>query len=271
MSDSGKILDKISKFLKHQEEVYAPILMDARHLEEADVAAVSAAPARKPEPNIAIKTEQKQKPEKETETLSKTPEQSLDQILNACKTLDDLKQVCELADDLKTDLPNTNLVFGVGNPNADLLLIGEAPGANEDRLGEPFVGRAGQLLNKILEAIQFKREDVYIANIVKHRPPDNRDPLPEERQRSLPYLERQIDIINPKLILCLGRVSAHTLLGTTDALKDMRAKFHTYREKYELMVTYHPASLLRNPNWKRGTWEDVKMLRKRYDDLNCKP
>lgn len=271
MSDSSNLIDKISNYLKHQEQVYAPIMMDAQAFEDAKSIEVSAAPETSPEPNIEVKPEPKQKPEKPSRNLSKTPDQSLKEILNACKTLEDLKQVCELADDLKTDLPNTNLVFGVGNPNADLLLIGEAPGANEDRLGEPFVGRAGQLLNKILAAIQFKREDVYIANIVKHRPPENRDPLPEERQRSLPYLERQIDIINPKLILCLGRVSAHTLLETSAPLKDMRSKFHPYREKYELMVTYHPASLLRNPNWKRGTWEDVKMLRKRYDDLDCRP
>jgi len=184
--------------------------------------------------------------------------------------LEGLRVFCEGYAPLRTDLEGTNLVFGVGNPNADLLLIGEAPGEQEDIQGEPFVGRAGQLLNKILEAIGFTRDDVYIANILKHRPPNNRDPLPEERERSLPVLIKQIEIINPKIILCLGRISAQTLLGSNDAMKDMRAKFHPWRG-YELTVTYHPAALLRNPNWKHDTWADVKMVRARYNELGCKP
>ncbi|MEX0770037.1 MAG: uracil-DNA glycosylase, partial [Balneolaceae bacterium] len=129
----------------------------------------------------------------------------LDEQLKSCKTLEELRVFCEKSQDLKTDLEGTNLVFGVGNPNADLILIGEAPGYYEDQQGEPFVGKAGKLLNKILEAIRFQRDDIYIANILKHRPPKNRDPKPEERQKSLPYLMRQIDIIQPKLIFCLGR------------------------------------------------------------------
>ncbi len=188
-----------------------------------------------------------------------------------CETLDELKQLCQEADVLHTDLEGTNLVFGVGNPDADLMLIGEAPGAEEDKQGEPFVGAAGQLLNKILEAINFNREDVYIANILKHRPPNNRNPLPEERKRSLPFLLRQIDLINPKLILCLGKVSAQTLLDNDNTLGSMRGKFHTFRGKYELMATYHPAALLRHAKWKRPTWEDVQLLRDRYDELDCKP
>lgn len=188
-----------------------------------------------------------------------------------CQTLEDLKELCKKADVLHTDLEGTNLVFGVGNPDADLMLIGEAPGAEEDRQGEPFVGAAGQLLNKILEAINFKREDVYIANILKHRPPNNRNPLPEERKRSLPFLLRQIDLIEPKLILCLGKVSAQTLLDNNNSLSSMRGKFHKFHGKYELMATYHPAALLRHSKWKRPTWEDVQLLRKRYDELDCKP
>lgn len=191
--------------------------------------------------------------------------------IDKCNTLEELNQLCEKAEVLKTDLENTNLVFGVGNPNADLMLIGEAPGAEEDKQGEPFVGAAGQLLNKILEAINFDRDDVYIANILKHRPPNNRNPLPEERKRSLPFLLRQIDLIKPKLILCLGKVSAQTLLDNDDSLSSMRGKFHSFRGEYELMATYHPAALLRNPKWKRPTWEDVQMLRERYDELGCKP
>ena len=191
--------------------------------------------------------------------------------IDKCNSLEELKNLCQKADVLKTDLKDTNLVFGVGNPDADLMLIGEAPGAEEDKQGEPFVGAAGQLLNKILEAINFKREDVYIANILKHRPPNNRNPLPEERKRSLPFLLRQIDLIKPKLILCLGKVSAQTLLDNDDTLGSMRGKFHSFRGEYELMATYHPAALLRSPKWKRPAWEDVQLLRERYDELGCRP
>ncbi len=183
------------------------------------------------------------------------------------RNLEELLDICLNADVLRTDLAGTRLVFGVGNPHADLMLIGEAPGLQEDKQGEPFVGRAGQLLNKILAAIGFNREDVYIANILKHRPPNNRDPLPGERERSLPFLYRQIELIQPKLILCLGRVSAQTLLQTNEPMKSLRGRFHAFREGIELLVTFHPAALLRNPAWKRDTWEDVQLLRKRYDEL----
>lgn len=183
------------------------------------------------------------------------------------KNLEELMEICLKTDDLRTDLAETRLVFGVGDPHADLMLIGEAPGLQEDKQGEPFVGRAGQLLNKILVAIGFNQEDVYIANILKHRPPNNRDPLPEERERSLPFLYRQIDLIQPKIILCLGRVSAQTLLQTNEPMKSLRGRFHSFREGIELLVTFHPAALLRNPAWKRDTWEDVQLLRKRYDEL----
>jgi uracil-DNA glycosylase len=183
-----------------------------------------------------------------------------------CQTLEQLRDLCESADELRTDLEGTNLVFGTGNPNANLMLIGEAPGYHENIQGEPFVGNAGQLLNKILKAINFNREDVYIANILKHRPPDNRDPKPEERARSLPYLIRQIELVDPKLILCLGRVSATTLLNRDESLREMRGKFHPFMGR-QLMVTYHPAALLHHPEWKRPTWEDVQLLRKRYDEL----
>ncbi|TVQ65113.1 MAG: uracil-DNA glycosylase [Balneolaceae bacterium] len=195
---------------------------------------------------------------------------SLEDQLMSCSGLDELLELCNSADELKTDLENTRLVFGTGNPNADLMLIGEAPGEQEDLREEPFVGAAGQLLNKILEAIQFKREDVYIANILKHRPPGNRNPEPEERTRSLPYLIRQIELIQPKLILCLGKVSGNTLLNHEEPLKSMRGRFYPFKGA-ELTVTYHPAALLRNPHWKRPVWEDVQKLRKRYDELGCKP
>ena len=157
-------------------------------------------------------------------------------------------------------------VFGVGNPNADIVFVGEAPGADEDAQGEPFVGRAGQLLNKILEAIHFKREDVYICNILKCRPPNNRDPLPEEVDSCEPYLWKQLELLNPKIIVCLGRIAGQTLLRTNETLGSLRGKLHNYRG-IKLVVTYHPAALLRNPNWKKPTWEDVQWIRKMYDEM----
>jgi len=160
----------------------------------------------------------------------------------------------------------TKFVFGVGNANADIVMIGEAPGADEDAQGEPFVGRAGQLLNKILEAIHFKREDVYICNILKCRPPNNRDPEPVEIDTCEPYLWKQLELIKPKIIVCLGRIAAMTLLRTTESLNTMRGKIFTYRG-IKVLVTYHPAALLRNPNWKKPTWEDVQFLRKIYDEM----
>jgi DNA polymerase len=156
-------------------------------------------------------------------------------------------------------------VFGVGNPNASLMLIGEAPGAEEDRQGEPFVGRAGQLLNQILRAIEFSREDVYIANILKCRPPGNRDPQPAEVEACEPYLHHQIELIQPVVICALGRIAAQTLLKTKTPLGKLREKVHPYRGR-PLVVTYHPAALLRNAKWKRPTWEDVQRLKKIHDE-----
>lgn len=196
-----------------------------------------------------------------------TPANQVNTDLSDVGSLQELRILCEQSDELKTDLPDTNLVFGVGPDRADLMLIGEAPGAKEDELKEPFVGRAGVLLNKILESVSFRRNEVYIANILKHRPPGNRDPLPAERERSLPYLYKQIELVNPRLILCLGRVSAQTLLQTNSPMKDLRGRFHPFHHNRELLVTFHPAALLRNPAWKRDTWEDVKMLRRRFEEL----
>lgn len=157
-----------------------------------------------------------------------------------------------------------NFVFGCGNAGANLMLIGEAPGEDEDKKGEPFVGKAGQLLDKILDSIAFTRDEVFIGNILKCRPPNNRDPQPEEVELCLPYLMSQIKIIKPVLILALGRIAAQTLLKTTASLGQLRGKIHTFGDA-SLIVTYHPAALLRNPQWKRAVWEDVQMLRKHYD------
>ncbi len=157
-------------------------------------------------------------------------------------------------------------VFGSGNPNADAIVIGEGPGADEDAQGLPFVGRAGKLLTDILKAIKFSRDEVYIANVVKCRPPGNRTPYPQEMDTCLPYLKKQIDLIKPKIILCLGLTAAQGLLKKKESLTSMRGKIFEFENK-KVMVTYHPAALLRNPNWKKGCWEDVKKFRKLYDEL----
>jgi DNA polymerase len=154
------------------------------------------------------------------------------------------------------------VVFGVGDPDADLMLIGEGPGAEEDRRGEPFVGPAGQLLDKIIAAIGLTREQVYIANVVKCRPPGNRDPLPEEVAACRAYLDAQIDLVRPKAIVALGRVAAQSLLGNDLPLGRLRGVWHKVRG-VDLRVTYHPAGLLRNPNWKRPCWEDMQIVRDR--------
>src|SRR5258705_1463561 len=158
----------------------------------------------------------------------------------------------------------TNPVPGVGNPNADLMVVGEAPGANEDAQGVPFVGQAGQLLTKILEAIKLGRDDVFIANVLKHRPPGNRNPLPEEVTACSPYLVRQIELVKPKVILALGTFAAQTLLETKLTIGKLRGQIHRYYG-VPLIVTYHPAALLRNPAWKRPTWEDVQLARRILD------
>ena len=155
----------------------------------------------------------------------------------------------------------TNFVFGVGDKNASLMLVGEAPGENEDLQGEPFVGRAGKLLDKILFAIDRTRDrDVYICNVLKCRPPNNRDPLSEEVHECEPYLIHQINLIKPKLIVALGRIAGKTLLNVDNSLKSMRGIIHDYHGT-QLIVTYHPAALLRNPNWKPLAWEDFKWIR----------
>jgi len=155
----------------------------------------------------------------------------------------------------------TNLVFGTGHPNADLMFIGEAPGRDEDLTGIPFVGRAGKLLDRILAAMTIKREDVYIANILKCRPPGNRDPLPSEIQACEPYLKEQIRIIDPKVICCLGRIAAQVLLDTNLPMKRLRGTTHNYMDR-PLVATYHPAALLRNASFKKPTWEDMQLVMK---------
>lgn len=155
----------------------------------------------------------------------------------------------------------TQTVFGTGNPLARLVFLGEAPGAEEDKQGEPFVGRAGQLLTKIIEACTLRREEVYILNILKCRPPGNRNPQPYEAANCSEYLRQQLEIIRPEFICCLGAVAAQNLLGTTASIGKLRGQLHPFG-KIQVIATYHPAYLLRNPNAKRATWEDMKFLMK---------
>ncbi len=157
-------------------------------------------------------------------------------------------------------------VYGEGNPDAKCMIIGEGPGEQENLQGRPFVGPAGQLLDKMLIAIKIERKDVYIANIVKCRPPNNRNPEPQERNACLPYLLEQIEIIQPKIFLLLGLVSAQTLLQTNQPMHTLRDQNHTYLGR-PAFVTYHPSSLLRNEQWKRPAWEDLKRFQKEYDEL----
>ncbi len=192
-------------------------------------------------------------PHGESEIMTEVSTGSLaefEQQIKAC-------QKCALGD------TRTNFVFGVGDPQADLVCVGEAPGADEDAQGVPFVGRAGKLLDKILAAIDLNREhNVYICNVLKCRPPNNRDPLPDEVEFCEPYLLRQLELIKPKLIVALGKVAAKTLLRLESniPLKDMRNKLHDYHGT-PLVATYHPAALLRGDRFKRPTWEDFKWIR----------
>lgn len=157
----------------------------------------------------------------------------------------------------------TNTVFGVGNEHAKAMFIGEAPGANEDLQGEPFVGRAGMLLNAMLKSIGLNRSDVYIANILKCRPPNNRDPLPDEVKLCTPYLQQQIALIQPKILIAVGRIAAQFLLNTTEAMSRLRGNTYQYgAQKIPLLVTYHPAYLLRSPSEKRKAYLDFKLIKK---------
>jgi DNA polymerase len=232
---------------------------------------VANAPLRRVEP-ASVQSKQK-----EADAIPTTPKKSTWQSAGAGKlfdedggtaasesssapTLEVLQQQvagCARCDELARTRMQT--VFGVGNPSARLCFLGEAPGADEDRLGEPFVGRGGKLLNDILKACRLNREDVYILNMLKCRPPGNRNPLPQELTNCRGYLERQLDLIRPEFICCLGAVAAQNLLGTTISIGKLRGKVHTFRG-VKVVCTYHPAFLLRSPGFKKETWADMKLL-----------
>lgn len=189
---------------------------------------------------------------------------------DAADTLAADRTTADTLDEIRSDLGEctrcilhegrTTLVFGAGNPDADLVFVGEAPGRDEDLQGVPFVGRAGQLLTKVIASIGLTRDEVYIANVVKCRPPGNRNPEPGEVQTCEPFLFRQIDVIRPKVVVALGAFAIHTLLGTNQAISRLRGRVYEYRGA-KLVPTFHPAFLLRSPDRKRDVWEDMKKVR----------
>ncbi len=181
---------------------------------------------------------------------------------NLSSAPDDLRGLRNLIGDCqrcKLCKERTNIVFGTGDPDAKLVFVGEGPGYDEDQKGEPFVGKAGQLLTKIIEAMNLTREKIYICNIIKCRPPGNRNPAPDEIKACFPFLERQLDAIRPDFICALGTFAAQTLLDSDEPISKMRGRFYDYRGM-KVMPTYHPAYLLRNPEKKRDVWEDMKKL-----------
>ena len=159
----------------------------------------------------------------------------------------------------------TNIVFGEGSPNAPLVFVGEAPGREEDLVGKPFIGEAGKLLTRIIQAIDLKREDVYITNVVKCRPPNNRNPQPDEIKTCLPFLIKQLQVIRPRIICALGRFAAQTLLGTTEKISSLRGNIYEFQNS-KVVPTFHPASLLRNPQWKRQVWEDMQLIQRLLEE-----
>lgn len=191
--------------------------------------------------------------------------QKIDADWESAQTLEDLYS--KIKDCLKCPFgkSRTHFVFGKGNPNADIMIIGEAPGADEDRIGKPFVGKAGQLLTKIIESVNFTREEVYIANIVKCRPPNNKTPIAEEWKECLPYLIKQIEIIKPKILLLLGAVPFKALLGEQHQITKERGQV-LYFKGIPTIPTFHPAYLLRNPTAKKDVWQDVQLLRKMFEE-----
>lgn len=248
---------KIIATLQVQKEIFGDILFEPKdHFEKTE-----------------IKTNQPYKVQQENLNV-KEPKGKMDQLFQDqnekwqnSNTLDELNKLICNCTKCSLHKNRNKFVFGSGNPNADVMVIGEGPGAEEDIQGLPFVGRAGKLLTDILKAIKFDRDEVYIANIVKCRPPGNRTPLPDEMDTCIPYLKKQIELIKPKVILCLGLTAAKGLLKKKESLTKLRGNVFKY-EGINVMVTFHPAALLRNPNWKRDCWEDVKKFRKLYDELS---
>jgi uracil-DNA glycosylase family 4 len=184
-------------------------------------------------------------------------------------TLDELQSIVEKCNRCPLSKTRTNAVFGEGNEKATIMFIGEGPGYNEDKMGRPFVGKAGELFNKIMEAVKLKREDVYIANIVKCRPPNNRNPLEGESKTCIEFLRWQVKIIDPKIIVCLGAVAARNIIDKNFRITQNRGTWYK-RGKFNIIATYHPAALLRDESKKGDAWEDFRSIKKKCEELNEK-
>lgn len=227
------ILDKLTDYFKAQKDLYGSELILNRKLSDE-------------------LPEKKLQAEKTGSAKEPTIDENLGQLTNFYHEIKGCMK-CALG------ATRTHFVFGAGSAQADLMLIGEAPGRDEDLKGMPFIGRAGQLLTLMLQSINLKREEVFIANVLKCRPPNNRDPQPDEIEKCEPYLIKQIEMISPKLIVTLGRFASASLLRTKSALGTLREEIHNYNQ-VPLLVTYHPAALLRNPQLKKQAWEDLKKI-----------
>src|SRR5207237_5838063 len=251
----------IYDFYRREDQVSALTLTNLTSMETAESSAAHESPSQPPERMIDRRSAAgiAASDENMFEVLSTKPEYGVNDPARALKIIRE-----DLGDCTRCVLHKQGrkqIVFGVGNPQADLMFIGEAPGADEDRQGEPFVGRAGQLLNNMIKAMGLRREDVYIANIIKCRPPGNRTPEREECETCSPFLMRQIAAIKPKVIVALGAVAAKTLLAINAPMAELRGQWYDFRGT-KLAVTYHPAFLLRDPRQKKETWKDLQMVMK---------
>lgn len=260
MDNSFSKLDLVN-YLSYVRDVFGPELYDNIQIPKFEESKHQKDIEKEQSP-IKPKPINKKEDSKETTRIK---ESTVNPNWKEAKSLEELKEYIKDCSECKLGLTRNKFVFGSGDNNADLMVIGEAPGADEDAQGLPFVGRAGKLLTKILESVGFAREEVYIANIIKSRPPGNRRPEADEIKKCEPYLKKQIELINPKFILSLGLTSIDTLLKTKHKMMDIRGRILEY-EGRKLICTYHPAALLRNPKLKRATWEDMKELRRLYDE-----
>lgn len=286
MNELQQLLEKTHAYLQQQQQLFGDIRYTTSAAVQRDEPEKPSADngeqeehtmATQPEQRIADKEKQHfesatlfgDEPQKTTnpeaaEQPAATPVRDVEPWERAT-SLEEMQELIQGCQKCPLAATRNKLVFGTGNPNADIMVIGEAPGADEDATGKPFVGRAGQLLTKILAAINLSREEVYIANIIKSRPPGNRRPVAEEVEACEPYLFKQMEFIKPRFILALGLTSVNTLLRANYRMGEIRGKQLNYRGA-TLIATYHPAALLRNPQWKAATWEDVQLLRRLYDE-----
>jgi uracil-DNA glycosylase family 4 len=270
MNDSLK--EKLIELLKDQKEIFGDDLFEEMVPRKTEIITgenqkISFSPKKQPVMNKSASSNKKVYDKQFAFSECEDPAKQAIESWESSESLEELHKKIGGCTKCVLHEGRNKFVFGVGNANADVMCIGEGPGAEEDKQGFPFVGRAGKLLTDILKAIKFSRDEVFIGNVVKCRPPGNRTPLPSEMDTCSPYLLKQIDLIKPKLILCLGLTAAQGLLNKKDSLTSMRGKIFEFR-RTKVMVTYHPAALLRNPQWKKGCWEDVQKFRKLYDELD---